>query len=128
MSGSEPEIYTIICLLKVTDDLPVLEIKIASNESMAALKKAIKTEKSNGLINIDADTLKLYRIHVSQNEDISVPVTETLEKAKDLSQLKELKNPVAKLGKVFSNSTLLEDTIHILVLPPTSGAFTMNSC
>ncbi|PVF96380.1 hypothetical protein CPB86DRAFT_874942 [Serendipita vermifera] len=109
MSGSQPKNYKIICLLKVTDDPPVLEIKIASNESVAALKKAIKTETPTTLSSIEA-------IHSSYIASI-----ETLEKAEDLSQLKELENPIAKLGKVFSNSTLLEDTIHILVLPPTSG-------
>ncbi|PVF90964.1 hypothetical protein CPB86DRAFT_477979 [Serendipita vermifera] len=112
MSGSQPENYTINCLLKLGDDISVLQIKIASNESVAALKDWIKEKKPNGLNNIDADTLKLYRIDMIYDKNLVDNVNRKM-----AENPAELDNPTMDLSEIFSE-TPKKKMVHILVKAP----------
>ena len=84
------------------------EVKIGKEESVAALKKAIKEKKSQAFREIDANSLVLW------NQDI--PVDEHLKETVDKLGLVDEKSlsPITRLSEIFPNP-LKNTYLHIVV-------------
>jgi Crinkler effector protein N-terminal domain len=107
------------------------EVKIGREETVAALKKAIKAEKGVAFHDIDADSLILWKVSVSFDSPDKVAASDLIH-----PNLKETLNaipfdaadtyndhgvlplkPYVKLGKVFVDDPA-EEHIHIIVQRP----------
>jgi hypothetical protein len=87
----------------------VFSVKIASTESVIALKKAIKDEKMVALQHIDADALTLWKV--------SIPVDDGFE---EKVKLQDELLPVKRLSRLFPNQPDDQD-LHIVVQFPRDG-------
>lgn len=96
------------CLILGDPSNRIFSVKIEAKESVGSLKRAIKEEKKQRFSYVDADTLDLWTVSVSDirslDEVDSPKVTPLL--------------PTSKLWRVFSNVPE-EEHLHILVKPPT---------
>ncbi|PVF96266.1 hypothetical protein CPB86DRAFT_661218, partial [Serendipita vermifera] len=109
MSNPQTETYTLICILE-GEKLP-FPIKIAKNEIVGMLKKAIKEENPEALASIDARTLVLYQIDVNDDDEMFGNVQKKIsESPKALKTTKEL--------SAMYTSAPAKETVHIFVQLP----------
>ncbi|KAJ8584000.1 hypothetical protein M405DRAFT_747732 [Rhizopogon salebrosus TDB-379] len=99
--------FNLNCLVLGDDPSHIFEIKIAPTESVSALKKVIKAEKTPQFDDVPADHLTLWKIDINLGED------EQLDLPDDAEELK----PVTPLSKVFL-VTPEDEHLHIMVLRP----------
>ena len=59
--------YSLFCIIDGSNSLFLVEIE--ESKKVGALKKAIKNEKEHELRDYSADQLKLYKIHLDQDQD-----------------------------------------------------------
>ena len=113
----------------IPDNGAVFSVKVASDDTVDDLKKAIKKEKSQMLANVDADTLTLYRVAVA--ESISGQKQERIKELKRLFQnLNEctlLDDEEQRVSEFYGrNSDGKRD--YILVQPPTGESCSSRAC
>ena len=112
---SQPEIYTVICIV-VGEGAP-FRVEIEKNKIVDQLKDLIKEKKSNTFADIDANLLMLYHVEIAAGEDM-------LKKVEDeMSKKPTTLDPTMEIADVFSE-TPRKRTVHILVQPPRSGKST----
>jgi hypothetical protein len=100
------------CLVLGDDSRHVFPVKIATTESVGALKKAIKNEKKNVFQHVDADALVLWKVSILDDDGLQ-------RRIEDLNLVEEqsLRRPAARLSKIFSDP-VEDEHVHILVRPP----------
>ncbi|KAF9383203.1 hypothetical protein BGX21_001623 [Mortierella sp. AD011] len=97
----------LFCILD--GDSSAFEIKLDADDSISALKKAIKEEKSKALADIDSSDLILFQVAVS-DEGIQVNLDE-------IDSLTPLTKGTAEISEVFGISPV-KKTIHVIVQRP----------
>jgi crinkler effector protein len=114
MAEQQPADYKIFCLVEgETEPFPV---NISPNFTVGDLKDAIKVKRQHTCNTFDAAVLKLYRIDLPDDDDLSKNVDEALA-GKPPSE-----KSIRKLGVVFPSGPR-EDLIQILIQIPQSGEF-----
>jgi hypothetical protein len=111
----------LICYVKGEPYKHAFEVKIGKEESVAALKKAIKEEKSPDFDHTPADSLVLWNVSIPYNHTLTDDV-DTLRLLDDglpqvSDELIQSLLPVRKLSKIFSKPPI-EEHVHIIVKPP----------
>jgi hypothetical protein len=111
----------LICHVKGEPYKHTFEVKIGKEESVAALKKAIKEEKSPDFDHIPADSLVLWNASIPYNPSLTDNV-DTLHLDDDglpqvSDELIQSLLPVRKLSNIFSRPPI-EEHVHIMVKPP----------
>jgi hypothetical protein len=95
----------------------LIQVKIPEEESVAALKKEIKQEKSPCFDHIPADSLTLWNV---LNESILADKIQDHVDALDLED--ETLMPLLKLlGAEFPSSTARREYLHVVIKPPPPG-------
>jgi hypothetical protein len=110
--------FTLFCYVRGEESRRVFEVDIGKQKSVAALKKAIKEEKSQAFRDIDADSLVLWNVSVPFNRSLKGNV-EQLSLVDD-----ESLQPPDILVDVFP-SGLEKRSVHIVVKRPPPGEFWM---
>jgi Crinkler effector protein N-terminal domain len=114
---SDSDILKINCWVLGDRYNRAFQVKIPRNESVDALRVAIKAKKPNAMKDIDAHSLILYKV--------SIPFSPEL--AQDVARLGldglGLDNPFSKLSVAFDNE-LLDGYVHVVV--KISGVWTSN--
>ena len=106
--------FNLFCYVRGDDYKHTFEVKIGNEESVAALKKAIKEEKTQTFGNIDADSLTLWKAPVRFNRNLKESV-EALNLVDDDSL-----QPPEILSELFP-SGLEKKSVHIIVDRPPPG-------
>ena len=106
----------LFCYVRDEHSNQAFEVKIGNEESVAALKEAIKAKKSKTFHVVDADSLVLWAFPVPYNENLKDNVERL-----DLDYDKSLQ-PLDSLSGIFS-SELEKKSIHVIVDNPPSGEF-----
>ena len=133
-----PQLITINCWVLSDRPESVFPVKIAPEESVGTLKKAIREEKKNKLRGIDADALDLWkaserivqRFRRLSSSQVSIPpegrhaVLLGLEDPKQIDGARKL-DPTDPLSRIFGNGRDAEH-LHIVVQAPDKGE--MNHC
>ena len=112
MSDSGPNLKFNCWILGDEND-NIFQVVISRDESVPALKDAIKAKKHNLLKDIDADSLILYKVSIVHSPELAEHVT-----ALELNELKL--RPLDELSEVFADG-LLRKHVHVVVEIP-SGA------
>ena len=102
--------FTFNCWVRGPDVGSIFEVKISKTESVAALKKAIRSEKPVAFRDVDADTLALYK----PRDPVPRPYKENLSKLifSEHGELLEMGDD--ELSEVFP-SPPPKHHIHIIV-------------
>ena len=112
----------LICYVKGEPYKRAFEVKIGKEESVAALKEAIKEKKSPDFNHIPADSLVLWNVSIPYNPSLTNNV-DTLRLLDDdglpqiSDELIQSLFPVRKLSKIFSKPPV-EEHVHIIVKSP----------
>jgi hypothetical protein len=117
---SQSSFLKLFCYVRSDDYKHAFEVKIGMEESVAALKKAIKEEKSHMFRSVDADSLVLWNVNISCDEHLKEAVDKRgLVDGQSLS-------PFTGLSKVFPHQP--EDGhLHIVVKAPPPGEYELLS-
>ena len=108
--------FALVCYLRGDDYTRVLEVKIGGEESVAALKEAIKEKTRPDFDDIRADSLVLWKVSVPFNPSLPEDV-ERLNLIVENSL-----QPLDILQDVFP-SGLVRKSVHIVVDRPLAGEF-----
>jgi hypothetical protein len=106
----------LFCYVRDEHSNQAFEVKIGNDESVAALKEAIKAKKRPEFDHIPADSLVLWASSVPYNENLK----ENVERL-NLDYDKSLQ-PLDSLSGIFS-SELEKKSIHVVVDNPPYSAF-----
>jgi hypothetical protein len=117
----------LFCYVHGDDPDHVFEIKIGNEESVAALKDAIKEKKSQMFHDVDADSLVLWKFSVPFDLNLKENVEKLRRIRAGLPHVPPQLNdehilsllPMRKLSDVFSEPPIAEH-VHIIVKPPPS--------
>ena len=115
---SDSDILTINCWVLGDEYDCVFPVKIPRNESVAALRVAIKAEDPTTMKDIAAKNLILYRVSIPPTPKLAQHVARL-----GLDGLGLGKNPLSKLSEAFDNG-LLDGHVHVVV--KTSGVWAYN--
>ena len=107
-------IFTLLCYVRDDEFSRVFEVKIGQEESVPALKEAIKEKKSQAFRDVDVDSLVLWKVSVPFNRSLKGNV-EQLNLIHD-----ESLQPPDVLLDVFP-SGLEKRTVHVVVERPPAG-------
>lgn len=110
---------TLLCVVRDESADHAFAIEIEKTLFISHLKKAIKAEKPNGLSNVDADELMLWRVNVSDEEYNALNG--------NLPDESEKLYPTRRIGKYFTDEPK-DERIHIIIETPStpSGNFSIN--
>jgi len=99
------------CLVLGDDPRHVFPVKVATIESVGALREAIKDKKKNVFQHVDADALVLWKV--------SIPVDRNLKGEINNLELpdEESLSPVEELSEIFSGVPIRKH-LHIIVRSP----------
>jgi hypothetical protein len=100
------------CFLQGDDAGNVFPVKIARTESVGTLKEAIKEKKLVAFERVDADSLKLWKVSIS-DDGLKENVSNVIRDEEALS-------PVVQLSDVFTE-VLIRKHVHIIVKSPRIG-------
>lgn len=102
---------SLFCYVLGDDPQQIFPVKIAPTETVGDLKDAIKAKKSNTLKDVDADTLKLWKV--------SIPVDSRFKERIETSAFAEegCLQPMSELSEIFPDSPLRKH-VHIVIKPP----------
>jgi hypothetical protein len=112
MAEHQPAKWTLFCI--VIDGENPFPVEIQSNETVGALKEAIKLQKQHDFDDFAANRLTLYLINAPEDdlaENVKQPLT-----IKPLTALKATK----QVGDLLPDGPAKE-TVHILVRAPALG-------
>jgi hypothetical protein len=117
MSGPQPEIYEIHCILERRTTS--FSVKIAKDKSVDELKKALKEKRPRVLddVDIDVDELILYQVDVPDNDDLEYSVQDIMIMSGGPSRGRKPLMPLTprmKLADVYSE-TPPKRTVHIVI-------------
>src|SRR4030081_1617219 len=106
--------YRLFCYVREDDCNRAFEVKIGREESVAALRKAIKEKKKPEFDHIPADSLVLW--------DVKIPLDENLKEAVDKLGLVDKKSlaPFITLSNVVPHQPI-DGHLHIVVDRPPPG-------
>src|SRR5262245_27583934 len=108
------------CLVLGDDPSHVFLVKIADSESIGSLKKAIREEKKHAFQDVDADSLKLFRVSFPVNDDLDATLTH-FQREHDAASVRYLSRPVTRLKGLFSDHE--PEHIHVIVQSPPAGKY-----
>lgn len=100
----------LFCILD--GDSSAFEVKLDADDSIAALKKAIKEEKPSDFQDLDADKLLLYQI--------AIPDEGTQVNLNNVDSPKPLLKATTEIAEVFGTAPP-KKTIHVIVRRPSAG-------
>ena len=120
----EPHIHVIVkrpylrllCYVKDDDPNDIFEVKIGKDQSVAALKRAIKEEKKVTFQGVDADALEIFKVSVDADERLGATLHGVQLKDDPENGVRHLSRPVERLGTIFND--LNERHIHVIVKRP----------
>ncbi|RHZ62266.1 hypothetical protein Glove_341g79 [Diversispora epigaea] len=107
---------TLYCLVEGDSKDRVFEVEIEKRKSVGFLKKKIKEEKPNLLVNVDANDIVLWKINIPIEED-TMEVDIILENIQDKVKLSV---PSKKIRNVFTEN-IADDFINIIIERPSAG-------
>ncbi|ORZ15009.1 hypothetical protein BCR41DRAFT_82362 [Lobosporangium transversale] len=102
----------LFCILD--GDSSAFEVQLDADDSIAALKKAIKKEKENDFREIDADKLNLFHI--------SVPDEGATINLANIESKELLTRATSEISEVFGSAPA-KKTIHVIIQRPSQGSF-----
>ncbi len=105
--------FELNCLILGEDSDHIFPVEIPGDKSVGALREAIKDEKNNTFQGVDADTFKLWKVSIANDEHCEEEI-----KGLGLESRKPLL-PVKRLSEVFSGKPVYGH-LHIVVQPPAS--------
>ncbi|KAF9926467.1 hypothetical protein FBU30_003967 [Linnemannia zychae] len=103
---------TLFCLISGEHASRAFPVKVPSDETVGALKKAIISEKPNAFKHIDANDLVLWRATISTEEERDYIIT--LDGLDDKTKL----NPTYEVSEYFKKKTLPKKSIHVIIERP----------
>ncbi|KAF9991786.1 hypothetical protein BGZ79_003981, partial [Entomortierella chlamydospora] len=106
----------LFCILD--GDSTAFPVKVAADETVGELKKAIKGEKPNDLQDVDADKLVLFRVSVASSPKKQITLSKLIEE-KECTP-KELEDPTSEISEVFSTAPA-KKTVHVIVQRPAAA-------
>ena len=113
--------FSLFCYVRGDHYKQAFPVKIEEDEDIAALKKAIKEEKSKTFHEFEADSLVLWKTSVTYNTNLK----ENVERL-DLDYDKSLE-PLDHLLDIFS-SDMEKKSVHIVIDHPPPGEFSYAIC
>ena len=108
------------CLVLGDDPSHVFPVKIADSESIGSLKKAIREEKKHAFQDVDADSLKLFRVSFPVNDDLDATLTH-FQCEHDAASVRYLSRPVTRLKGLFSDPE--PEHIHVIMQSLPAGKY-----
>ncbi|ORZ18265.1 hypothetical protein BCR41DRAFT_44323 [Lobosporangium transversale] len=107
----------LFCILD--GDSSAFEVQLDADDSIAALKKAIKKEKEPEFDYIPADKLNLFHV--------SVPDEGATINLANIESKELLTRATSKISKIFGTSPLPEETINVIIQRPLEDPSTSTS-
>ncbi|KAF8323654.1 hypothetical protein F5887DRAFT_903271 [Amanita rubescens] len=109
------------CYVKGEPFKQAFEVKIGNDESVAALKGAIKAERAQTFSNVDAASIVLWNISIPYNPTLADNVDKLHLDDDGLPQVSDQYiqslSPLRKLSDIFSKPPI-EEHVHIIIKPP----------
>ncbi|KAF9093994.1 hypothetical protein BGX27_001539 [Mortierella sp. AM989] len=108
----------LFCILE--DDSSAFEVKLAPDDSIAALKEAIKGKNPNDLQGVDPDKLVLWSISIPSAPKRKITLANLTDEEKANKKPEELEDSTSEISEVFDTAPP-KKTIHVIVQRPSAG-------
>jgi hypothetical protein len=116
MSESQPQLYTIFCVIDDDQKMP-FPVQVKASTTVGELKESIVKKRRNTLSHIDPADLVLYLINITDDENLAENIDK---KFASYPRPKKLRQQTKNIGDLFG-PTPQSETIHILVEIPETG-------
>ena len=100
------------CLVFGSDPARLFTVNIDGLKNAYELRAAIKHEQKPEYDNITADTLRLWSVDLTLDNNLNKNVQQAVEKGQPMQ-------PLTKLNRIFTSQPK-DDRLHIVVQPPQS--------
>ena len=97
----------------------IFPVKIASTETVGALKLFIKDQQKHTFKHVDANTLNIFKVSFPVDNDLVATLQHFQPEHVPENGVHRLSNPVEQLEVVFDGP--INKHLHVIILPPPSG-------